>query len=55
MTDQSTSIHGPRCFVVLADVPHEFSFKVRHGCENTASNDIAFELGKPQLDLIEPE
>jgi hypothetical protein len=31
------------------------SFRFRSGTEvNAASNDIAFDLGKPQLDLIEP-
>src|SRR5437870_6526722 len=42
------------CFVVLADVVHEFSFEIGHRSKNAAGNDITLDFGKPQFDLVEP-
>jgi hypothetical protein len=41
-------------FVVVADVAHEFSLQVWHRGEHAASDDVALDLGEPQLDLVEP-
>jgi hypothetical protein len=38
----------------MTDVFHEFSLKVGHRGEDPAGNDIAFDFGKPEFDLIEP-
>ena len=41
-------------FVVLLDVADQFSGEVGCGSEDAASDDIALNFGKPDLDLIEP-
>ena len=41
-------------FVVLLDVAHELSGQVGGGSENSPSNHIALNFGKPDFDLIEP-
>ena len=40
--------------VVVADIAHEFSFQVRHGGEDAASDHLVLYLGEPQFDLVEP-
>ena len=40
--------------VVLADVAHELPCEVGGGLKDAASDDLAFQLGKPELDLVEP-
>ena len=47
-------LHGFRPFVVLADVAHEFSLKVRDRSEHAAGDDIALDFAKPQFNLVEP-
>ena len=41
-------------FVVLLDVTDELSGQVGGGSEDSPSNDIALNFGKPDFDLIEP-
>ena len=43
-----------RRFVVVADITHDFSGKIRPGFEDAASNDVALDLREPDFDLIEP-
>ena len=43
-----------RRFVVVADVTHDFSGKIRPGFEDAASNDVALDLREPDFDLVEP-
>lgn len=38
----------------MSDVAHEFSLQVGNGCENTASDDVAFDFGEPEFDLVQP-
>ena len=45
---------GSGGFVVLLDVADQFSGEVGCGSEDAASDDIALNFGKPDLDLIEP-
>jgi hypothetical protein len=40
--------------VVLTDVAQKLSAKISDGNEDPACNHIAFDLGEPQLHLIEP-
>ena len=40
--------------VVEADVTHEFSSQVFDGGEDASGDDVALDLGEPDLDLIEP-
>jgi hypothetical protein len=40
--------------VIGADIAHELAGKVLDGREDAARNDIAFDLGEPELYLIEP-
>src|SRR5579872_362944 len=39
---------------VSTNVFHKLAAKIGHGSEDTASNHIALDLGKPDLDLIQP-
>ena len=39
---------------VGVDVATEFASQVRDRGENAAGDDLAFDLGKPDLDLVEP-
>jgi len=39
---------------VGVDVATELASHIRHGSENAARNDLAFDLGEPDLDLVEP-
>ena len=45
---------GRRGFVVLLDVANELSRQVSFGSEDSSSDDIALNFGKPDFDLIEP-
>ena len=45
---------GRRGFVVLLDVANELSRQVGFGSEDSSSDDIALNFGKPDLDLIKP-
>ena len=38
----------------MADVAHQFSPQVGDGGEDAACDDVTFDLGEPQLDLVEP-
>src|SRR6266545_4286848 len=39
---------------VGVDVATEFASQIRHGSENAAGDDLAFDFGEPDLDLVEP-
>ena len=41
-------------FVVLLDVADELSRQIGFGIEDSSSNDMALNFGKPDFDLIEP-
>ena len=41
-------------FVVLLDVADELSRQIGFGSEDSSSNDMALNFGKPDFDLIEP-
>ena len=41
-------------FVVLLDVTDQLSREVGFGSEDSSSNDLALNFGKPDFDLIEP-
>ena len=41
-------------FVVLTDVAQEFSLKFGCRRKDAAGDDVAFDLGEPQLHLVEP-
>ena len=43
-----------RRFVVVADITHNFPGKIRPGCEDAASNNVALDLREPDFDLVEP-
>ena len=43
-----------RAFVVLGDEPPQLAREVGHGGEDAAGEEIAFHLGEPELDLVEP-
>ena len=43
-----------RRLVVVPDVPANFPREVSHGREDTAREEIPFDLGKPEFDLVEP-
>ena len=45
---------GLACFVVLTDVAHELSLQVGHRGEDAAGDDVALDLGEPELDLVQP-
>ncbi len=45
---------GCRGFVVLLDVTDQLSREVGFGSEDSSSNDLALNFGKPDFDLIEP-
>src|SRR6516165_7228431 len=45
---------GGSGFVVLLDITDQLSGEVDGRSEDSASNDIALDFGKPDLDLIEP-
>src|SRR5258707_10739657 len=45
---------GSRGLVVVADVTHELASEILYGGEDTSGNNVALDLGKPNLDLIEP-
>ena len=45
-------LDGFGALVVARDVPHQLPGKVLHGSEDTTSDDIAFNLGEPDLDLV---
>src|SRR5882757_3008710 len=47
-------LHGTGRFVVLTDVSQELSLQIRDGSEYTSRDDVALDLAKPQLDLIQP-
>ena len=47
-------LKGSGAFVIGADVAHEFSFEVGLGSENSAGDQVALDLGKPELDLVKP-
>jgi hypothetical protein len=50
----TTPAEGCCGFVILLDVTNELSGEVACGSEDSPSNDIALNFGKPDLDLIEP-
>ena len=41
-------------FVVLLDIADELSRQIGFGSEDSSSNDMALNFGKPDFDLIEP-
>ena len=43
-----------RGLVVVADVSPNLAGKISHGGENAAREKVPFDLGKPELDLVEP-
>ena len=43
-----------RGLIVVADVTHELASEILYGGEDTSRNNVALNLGKPNLDLIEP-
>ena len=47
-------LHRLRQIVVLADIAHEFPLQIGHRGEHAAGDDIALDLGEPELDLVEP-
>ena len=47
-------LDGSGSLVVLKDVAHELASEVCGGLEDAAGDDLALELGKPELDLVEP-
>jgi hypothetical protein len=38
----------------MADITQEFALQVRQRSEDAPGDDVTFDLGKPQLDLVEP-
>ncbi len=49
------SLKSLDCVVrVLADVAHELSLQIGDRSEDAARGTVAFDLGEPQLDLVEP-
>src|SRR4051794_13728930 len=46
--------HSSRRLVVLTNVSHELALQVRDGSEYTPGDDVALDLAKPQLDLVQP-
>jgi hypothetical protein len=50
----TTPAEGCCGFVILLDVTNELSGEVACGSEDSPSNGIALNFGKPDLDLIEP-
>ena len=46
--------YGFRSLVVLVDVAYELSLQIRDACEDASCADVAFDLGKPYFDLVEP-
>lgn len=47
-------LDGPSPLVVLADVAHELVLEVGGRCEDAAIDEVALDLAKPRLDLVEP-
>ena len=47
-------LDGFRALVVLTDITHEFATEIGGGGEDAARDHIAFNLAKPEFDLIEP-
>src|SRR5258706_6657321 len=47
-------LHRARSLVVLADVAEDLAGKVPHRIEDAAVDQVALDLGEPQLHLIEP-
>src|SRR5260221_993323 len=43
-----------RSLVVVADVAHQLVCEILYGGKDTSRNNVALDLGKPNLDLIEP-
>ena len=39
---------------MLADIPHELAVQISGRGKDAANNDIAFNFGKPEFDLVEP-
>ena len=38
----------------MPDIAHELSFEIRHRGKDATGDDVAFDLGEPQFDLVEP-
>ena len=47
-------LDGPGMGGVGVDVAPKLSRQIRDGGEDAARNDLAFDLGEPDLDLVEP-
>ena len=50
----TTPAEGCCGFVILLDVTNELSRQIGFGSEDSSSNDMALNFGKPDCDLIEP-
>jgi hypothetical protein len=49
-----TPLNGFGRFVMAANVRHELFAEIFDGSENAASDDVAFNFGKPEFHLIKP-
>jgi hypothetical protein len=45
---------GFESLVILADITHQLATQIGNGSEDTSCDNVAFDLGEPQLDLVEP-
>jgi hypothetical protein len=46
---------GFRVFVVVANVAPNLAGQIRDRCEDAARDQVALDLGEPELDLIQPQ
>ena len=47
-------LHGFGCLVIGSDVAHEFAFQVMQEREDAPGDDVAFDLGEPELHVVQP-
>src|SRR5450759_3330400 len=47
-------LHGPGMGGISVDVTAEFASQIGYRGEDAARDDVAFDLGKPDFDLVEP-
>src|SRR5215471_20931898 len=40
--------------VVVTDIANQLSSQIAYGSENASGNQVPFDLGKPQFDLVQP-
>ena len=38
----------------MSDIAHELSFEIRHRGKDATGDDVAFDLGEPEFNLVEP-